>query len=46
MYQNFYYMSVSKNKTASGILSKNLPEEPQNKASFNLNQNLGEETLY
>ena len=46
MYQKFYYMSVSKNKTASGILSKNLPEEPQNNVSLNLNQNLGEETSY
>ena len=43
MYQNFYYMADSINKTASGM---NLPEEPQNKASFNLNQILGEETSY
>ena len=46
MYQIFYYMTDSINKTASGIFSKILPEEHQNKASFNLNQNLGEDTSY
>ena len=43
MYQIFYYMTDSINKTASGM---NLPEEPENKNSSNLNQILGEETKY